>query len=95
LKASVKRHALDKKGKTVIDGVTAYSSRKCSECGEIVEKFANIEFVCPNGHNFDRDFNAAQNLLNQCKGDYFFVKGDEIEIPNQANKNLSRILIKV
>lgn len=86
------KKAFTKQGKTIIDGITAYSSRKCSECGEIVEKFADVEFVCPNGHNFDRDFNAAKNLLNQVKDSYNLRKGEKLEIPAKANRDLSKII---
>lgn len=85
------KKAFAKKGKSIIDGVTAYSSRTCSECGEKVNKFHNVEFVCSNGHNFDRDFNAAKNLLNQVEGD--FKKGGRLIIPNLANKDLSKVVV--
>lgn len=85
------KKAFAKKGKSIIDGVTAYTSRTCSECGEKVEKFHNIEFVCPNGHNFDRDFNAAKNLLNQVEGN--FKKGERLVIPNSANRDLSKVML--
>jgi uncharacterized protein with HEPN domain len=86
------KKAFTKKGKTILDGKTAYSSRTCNECGEIVEKFADVEFVCPNGHNFDRDFNAGQNLLNQFINNYQLEKVGKIEIPNKANCDLTKVV---
>lgn len=88
------KKAFDKQGKPIIDGVTAYSSRTCSDCGEIVEKFIDEEFVCPNGHEMDRDFNACQNLLNQIQ-DFEFVKGKGLQIPDEPNRNLSKVVVKV
>lgn len=85
------KKAFTKRGKSIIDGITAYSSRTCSECGEKVDKFHNIEFICPNGHNFDRDFNAAKNLLNQIEGK--FKQGEKLIIPNSANRDLSKVVV--
>ena len=89
------KKAFTKQGKSIIDGVTAYTSRKCNECGDIVEKFANVEFICPNGHSFDRDFNAAKNLLNQIDGQFVLVKGGGLVISDKPNCNLSNVLLIV
>ena len=87
--------AFDKKGKEVIDGIAAYTSRKCAECGEIVPKSVEVELVCSKGHNFDRDFNATKNLLSQLEDKFVFVKGNPLEIPNKSHRDLSRVLRKV
>lgn len=86
------KKAFEKKGKFIIDGATAYTSRKCSQCNEVIEKFHNVELVCPNGHNFDRDFNAAENLLNQVKDEFVILRGDVLQIPDKANCDLSKVV---
>lgn len=88
------KKAFEKRGKTIIDGETAYTSRTCSECGEIVEQFLDTAFSCSSGHELDRDFNACQNLLNQIYS-FEFVKGNNLQIPAEAHRDLSKCIVSV
>ena len=89
------KKAFDKQGKTIINGNIEYLNRKCSVCGQIVEKFNTLRFVCPNGHKFDRSFNAAKNLLDQLSGEYQTAGGNALKIPDQPHRDLSKILILI
>lgn len=89
------KQAFAKRGKPVVDASVAYTSRTCSACGEKVEKFANIEFVCPNGHTFDRDVNAASNLLSQAIENFDVFRSDFPEIPVRQGLDLSEIIVKI
>ena len=63
------RHYLEAKaesaGRQVIAVAPAYTSQKCSACGEYVQKSHSVRtHVCPFcGYIADRDVNAARNIL--------------------------------
>src|SRR2546428_10350659 len=65
------RHYLENKaesaGRQVIAVAPYYTSQKCSQCGESVQKSLSVRtHVCPFcGYLADRDHNAARNIL-QC-----------------------------
>lgn len=57
-------YAAKKNGCDILGPAGAYSTRQCWECGDLVEeKTAALFLECPNGHRWDQDWNAAQNLL--------------------------------
>lgn len=52
-----------KAGKTFIKVDPAYTSQRCSRCGEIVEKDLSVRVhKCKCGLEIDRDVNAAINI---------------------------------
>ena len=63
------RHYLEAKaesaGRQVIAVAPAYTSQKCSACGEYVQKSLSVRtHVCPFcGYIADRDLNAARTIL--------------------------------
>ena len=60
------QYKAEEAGAEVIAVNPAYTSQRCSDCGEIVEKNLSVrEHSCPYcGLVLDRDVNAARNILN-------------------------------
>ncbi len=62
-------HFGEKFGRVTVAVNPAYTSQKCSNCGEIVKKSLSTRtHTCKCGCNLDRDHNAAINILNRALG---------------------------
>ena len=57
------REAAAKNGTELLDGGTRDSTRLCNVCGVETQVDGVLRAVCPNGHGWDQDVNAARNLL--------------------------------
>jgi hypothetical protein len=44
---------------------TAHSTDRCATCGAYCQSAAELVTACPNGHVFDQDVNAAENISSQ------------------------------
>jgi len=62
-------HFGEKFGKVTVPVNPAYTSQKCSSCGEIIKKSLSTRtHVCKCGCKLDRDHNAAINILKRALG---------------------------
>jgi len=63
------REAMEKRGREIIDGETAFSSQECYICGEHIEPSALLYVTCENNHRHDQDENSTRLLWNHLDGD--------------------------
>jgi hypothetical protein len=52
-------------GVIIVEAEAAFSTTTCAQCGEQAAQTPNLVLTCANGHSWDRDVNAACNLLSQ------------------------------
>ncbi len=59
------KQSAQKRGVVVIDVNESYTSKTCTKCGHIHTKLGGSKtFKCPNcGHEHDRDYGGARNIL--------------------------------
>jgi len=57
-----------KNGSEIIAVEAAWTTLTCWECGALADRSGSLHLTCANGHVFDQDRNAAQNLLARAGG---------------------------
>lgn len=78
------KNAFEARGKCVVKVDPKHTSKTCHVCGERAEFTEARERmqVCPNGHEWDRDDNAARNILERGRG--------EVAVPEVTQEQESR-----